>query len=82
MYASKRLLEATRNYSIAELEVCQLAIIIASFSLLLKKVNFNAIVDNLSLTHIIKSKAEPAIVKIKRLLELIFIIHIHHIYII
>ena len=31
----------------------------------------NAIVDHLSLTHIIKSKAEPATIRIKRLLELI-----------
>ena len=31
MYASKRLLEATRNYSITELELCGLAIYIASF---------------------------------------------------
>ena len=30
-----------------------------------------SIVDHLSLTHIIKSKAEPAAIRIKRLLELI-----------
>ena len=70
-YASKRLPEATRNYSIAELELCSLAINIASFSHLLKKVDFDAIVDHLSLTHITKSKAEPANTRIKRLLELI-----------
>ena len=33
--------------------------------------DFDAIVDHLSLTHIIKSKAEPATIRIKRLLELI-----------
>ena len=71
MYASKRLPEATRNYSITELELCGLAINIASFSHLLKREDFNAIVDYLSLTHIIKSKVEPATVRIKRLLELI-----------
>ena len=70
-YASKRVPEAARNYSITELELCGLAINIASFSHLLKRVDFNAIVDHLSLTHIIKSKAEPATVMIKRLLELI-----------
>ena len=70
-YASKRLPEATRNYSITELELCGLAINIASCSHLLKRVDFNAIVNHLSLTHIIKSKAEPATVRIKRLLELI-----------
>ena len=36
-YASKRLPEATRNYSITELELCGLAINIASFSHLLEK---------------------------------------------
>ena len=71
VYASKRLPEAARNYSIMELELCGLAINIASFSLLLKRVDFGAIVDHLALTHIIKSKAEPATTRIKRLLELI-----------
>ena len=33
--------------------------------------DFDATVDHLSLTHIIKSKAEPATVRIKKLLELI-----------
>ena len=41
------------------------------FSHLLKRVDFDAIVDHLALTHIIKSKAEPATARIKRLLELI-----------
>ena len=36
-YASKRLPEAARNYSITELELCRLAINIASFTYLLKK---------------------------------------------
>ena len=36
-----------------------------------KKVDFDAIVDHLALTHIIKSKVEPATTRIKRLLELI-----------
>ena len=70
-YASKRLPEAARNYSITELELCSLVINIASFSHLLKKVDFDAIVDHLSFTHNIKSKAEPATTRIKRLLELI-----------
>ena len=68
---SKRLPEATRSYSIIELELCKLAINIASFSHLLKRVNFDAIVDHLALTHIIKSKVEPVTTGIKRLLELI-----------
>ena len=68
-YASKRLLEAAKSYSITELELCGLAINIASFSHLLKRVVFDAIVDHLVLTHIIKSKMESVTTKIKRLLE-------------
>ena len=48
-----------------------MAINIASFSNLLKRVDFDAIVDHLALTHIIKSKKEPETTRIKRLLELI-----------
>ena len=70
-YTSKRLPEATRNYSITKLELCRLAINIASFSHLLKMVDFDAIVDHLSLTNIIKSKVEPDTTRMKRLLELI-----------
>ena len=70
-YASKRLPEAARSYSITELELCGLAINIASFSHLLKGVDFDAVVDHLALTHIIKSKVGPATPRIKRLLELI-----------
>ena len=70
-YASKRLPEAAKSYSITELELCSLAINIASFSHLLKRVDFDATVDHLALTHIIKSKTEPTTTIIKRLLELI-----------
>ena len=70
-YASKRLPEAAKSYSITELELCGLAINIASFSHLLKRVDFDAIVDHLVLTYIIKSKMEPATTRIKGLLELI-----------
>ena len=70
-YMSKRPPEAARSYSITELELCGLAINIASFSHLLKRVDFGAIVDHLALTHIIKSKVEPTTMRIKMLLELI-----------
>ena len=60
-----------KNYSITELELCGLAINIASFAHLLKRVDFDAIVDHLALTHIIKSKAELATTRIKQLLELV-----------
>ena len=37
---------------------------------MLKRVDFDATVDHLALTHIIKSKMEPATTRIKRLLEM------------
>ena len=67
-YASKRLPEAAQNYSITELEMCGLAINTASFAHMLKKVDFDAIVDHLALVHILKSKTESATTRIKRLL--------------
>ena len=70
-YASKRMPEAAKNYSITELEMCGLAMNITTFSHLLKKVDFDAIVDHLAITHIMRSKAEPATTRIKRLLELL-----------
>ena len=73
VYASKRLPEAVRSYSITELELCGLAINIASFSHLLKRVDFDAVVDHLALTHIIKGKAEPTTTRMKSLLELMFV---------
>ena len=63
--------EAARSYSITESELCHLAINIASFSHLLKRVDFDVIVDHLALTLIIKSKAEHATIRIKRLLGVI-----------
>ena len=59
-YASKRLPEVAKNYSITELEMCGLAINIASIAHLLKRVDFDAIVDHLALVHILKSKTETA----------------------
>ena len=70
-HASKRMPEAAKNYSITELEMCGLAMNITTFSHLLKKVDFDAIVDHLVITHIMRSKAEPATTRIKRLLELL-----------
>ena len=63
--------KATKNYSITELEMCGLAINIMSFAHLLKRVDFDAIVDHLAITHVMKSKAEPTTTRIKRLLELL-----------
>ena len=71
MVSQKSLPEAAKNYSITELEMCGLAINITSFVYLLKKVDFDAVVDHLAITHIMKSKVEPATTRIKRLLELL-----------
>ena len=70
-YTSKRLSEAAKNYSITELEMCGLAIYIASFAHLLKRVDFNAIIDHLALTHIIKSKAERTTTRMKWLFKIL-----------
>ena len=63
--------DTAKNYSITELEMCGLAINIATFSHLLKKVDFDAVVDHLAIMHIMRSKAEPATTRIKRLIELL-----------
>ena len=63
--------EAAKNYSITELEICGLAINIMTFSHLLKKVDFDAVVDHLAIKHIMRRKAEPATTRIKRLIKLL-----------
>ena len=66
VYASKRLPEAAKKYSITKLELCGLAINVVSYSHLLKRVDFDTIIDHLALTHIIKYKAEHATIRIKK----------------
>ena len=63
--------ESAKSYSITELEMCSLAINIASFAHLLKRVDFDTVVDHLAVTQIMKSKMEPATNRIKRLLEIL-----------
>ena len=70
-YASKRMSKAVRIFSITELEMYSLAINITSFSRLLKRVDFDAIINHLAITHIMKSKMEPATNKIQILLEIL-----------
>ena len=70
-YVNKRMSEAAEKCSITELEMCGLAINIASFAHLLKRVDFDAVVDHLAIVHIMKSKAEPASNRLKRLLEIL-----------
>ena len=70
-YSSKRLPEAACNYSITELEMCGLAINITSFAHLLRKVDFDVVVDHLAIMQIMRSKVEPATNRIRRLLEVL-----------
>ena len=70
-YPSKRMPEAAKNYSIREPEMCGLAMNIMTFLHILKKVDFDAVVDHLAITHIMRSKAEPTTTRIKRLIELL-----------
>ena len=70
-YASKRIPEEAKNYSITELEMCALAINIANFAHLLKRGDFEVVVEHLAITHIMKSKMEPATNRMKRLLEIL-----------
>ena len=51
--------------------MCRLVINIASFAHLLRKVDFDAVVDHLAITQIMRSKVEPATNRIKRLLEVL-----------
>ena len=70
-YTSKRIQRAPKSYSITELEMCGLAINIASFAHILKRVDSDAIVDHLAVMYIMKSKIQPTTNRIKRLLELL-----------
>ena len=63
--------QAAKNYSITESEMCGLAVNTMSSVYLLKKVDFDAVIYHLAITHIMKSKVEPATNRIKRLLELL-----------
>ena len=51
--------------------MCGLAINITSFAHLLRKVDFDAVVDYLAITQIMRSKVQPATNRIKRLLEVL-----------
>ena len=51
---------------ITELEMCGLAMNITGFAHLLKRGDFDAVVDHLALVHILKSKTEPTTTRIKR----------------
>ena len=64
-YTSKSLPVAAQNYSITELGLYGLATDITMFSYLLKRVNFDVVVDHLALTPIMKNKSVSATNNIK-----------------
>ena len=70
-HASKRMPVVANNYSITELELCGLAMNMKSFAQLLKEIDFDAIVDNSALTHIIKGKANATTNRIKTILQVL-----------
>ena len=70
-YVSKRMQTVAQNNYTAKLELCGLAINTARFSHLLKRVHFDAKVDHLAITPIMKSRPELTTNKIKWLLEVL-----------
>ena len=68
-YFSKALPSAARNYGITELELTGLETSVAAFKHLLKGTHFEVFTDHAAIPMIMKSKAEPATDRIKRLLE-------------
>ena len=71
VHSSKRLPEATKSYSITGLVVMWVSNKYFKFFTPTQRADFDVIVDHLTLMHIIKSKTEPTMARIKRLLELI-----------
>ena len=71
VYACEQMPRVAQNYSITKLESCGLAINIARFCQLLKRVNFDTVIDHLALTHLVKSKSEVATYRIKRFSEVL-----------
>ena len=68
-YASKTLPEACSRYSVTELEMTGLLVNMNLWKNLLKHREFDAAVDHVAVTQIMKAKTEPAITRIMRLLD-------------
>ena len=68
-YASKTLPEACSRYSVTELEMTGLLVNMNLWKNLLKHREFDAAVDHVAVTQIMKAKTEPATTRIMRLLE-------------
>ena len=68
-YASKTLPEACSRYSVIELEMTGLLVNMNLWKNLLKHREFDAAVDHVAVTQIMKAKTEPATTRIMRLLD-------------
>ena len=68
-YASKTLPEACSRYSITELEITGLLVNMNLWKNLLKHREFDATVDHVAVTQILKAKTEPTTTRIMRLLD-------------
>ena len=68
-YASKTLPEACSRYSVTELEMTRLLVNMNLWKNLLKHIEFDAAVDHVAVTQIMKAKTEPATTRIMRLLD-------------
>ena len=68
-YASKTLPEACTRYSATELEMAGLLVNMNLWKNLLKHCEFDAAVDHVAVTQILKAKTEPATTRIMRLLD-------------
>ena len=68
-YASKTLPEACTRYSATELEMIGLLVNMNLWKNLLKHREFDAAVDHVAVTQILKAKTEPATTRIMRLLD-------------
>ena len=68
-YASKTLPEACSRYSVTELEMTGLLVNMNLWKNLLKHREFDAAVDHVAVTQIMKAKTEPATTRMMRLLD-------------
>ena len=68
-YASKMLPEACSHHSVTELEMTGLLVNMGLWKNILKHRKFDAAVDHVAVTQILKSKTEPASNRIMRLLD-------------
>ena len=70
-YASKSLPAPAQNYSVAELEMTEMAVNIHLWRHLLHRVEFDCAVDHRTIPYIMKARTLPATTRIMRLLEIL-----------